>query len=268
MVEADSFEELLADLREEGEELDRMVSDTPASAWELPTPADGWTIGHQIAHLTATDEDLLLAIHEPEEFSRRAAAEEGDASSRVDRDAAAGLRRGRALTLGRWRVSRAAVLVAARDLDPRVRVPWYGPSMSLRTAITARFMETWAHGQDVADALSVRRVPNESLRHVVTLAVLARDFSFRANGMAPPAQPFHVRLTSPTGAEWMWGPADAAETITGVAEDFALLAVQRRHRADCRVSANGAAANRWLDIIQAYAGAPGPGRQPTAERQN
>jgi uncharacterized protein (TIGR03084 family) len=263
MAEPQSLEELLADLREEGEELDRMVSGMPAEAWELPTPAEKWTIGHQIAHLAATDEELLLAIREPEVFRRQAAAEDSHDTSRVDREAAVGLRNGLELTLGRWRASRAAVLAAAQNVDPRGRVPWHGPSMSLRTALTARLMETWAHGQDVADALSIHRAPKESLRHIVTLAVLARDFSFQAHGLKPPASPFRVQLTSPSGTEWTWGPDNAPENITGVAVDFALLAVQRRHRGDCRVTANGATANTWLDIIQAYAGPPGKGRQPT-----
>jgi hypothetical protein len=31
------------------------------------------------------------------------------------------------------------------------RITWYGPSMSARSFVTARLMEAWAHGQDVAD---------------------------------------------------------------------------------------------------------------------
>jgi hypothetical protein len=50
--------------------------------------------------------------------------------------------------------------------------------------------------------------------------------------------------------------------VTGPAEDFCLLATQRRHRADLGVLAEGAQAQEWLDIIQAFAGPPGAGRQP------
>ena len=50
----------------------------------------------------------------------------------------------------------AAVLPALLDgfasVDPSRRLPWYGPDMSPASSVTARLMETWAHGQDVCDA--------------------------------------------------------------------------------------------------------------------
>ena len=47
-----------------------------------------------------------------------------------------------------------ALLAACwRRSTRRPASPWYGPSMSARSFVTARLMETWAHGMDVADAL-------------------------------------------------------------------------------------------------------------------
>ena len=58
------------------------------------------------------------------------------------------------------------------------------------------------------------------------------------------------------------GPEDAAQRVTGTALEFCLRATQRRHRDDLGLVAAGAQANEWLDIVQAFAGPPGAGREP------
>src|SRR3712207_8093510 len=60
---------------------------------------------------------------------------------------------------------------------------------------TARVMETWAHGQDVADALGATRTPTPALRHVAHLGVRTLRNSFAARGRAVPEQPVYVGLT-------------------------------------------------------------------------
>jgi uncharacterized protein (TIGR03084 family) len=136
--------------------------------------------------------------------------------------------------------------------------------MSVASLATARLMETWAHGQDVVDALAISRVPTDRLRHVAHLGVRTRDFAFTINDRTPPAEPFRVELASPSGDVWTWGPAGAAGRVTGPALDFCLRVTQRRHRDDLALVAVGAEADTWLDIAQAFAGPPGPGRPPGA----
>jgi len=113
----------------------------------------------------------------------------------------------------------------------------------------------------VFDALGVRRQPSNRLRHVAHLAVRTRDFAYLLNNRKPPTDQFHVELTGPDGDVWTWGPEDAAQRVTAPAVDFCLLATQRRHRDDLAVRAEGADAEEWLGIIQAFAGLPGKGRQ-------
>jgi uncharacterized protein (TIGR03084 family) len=132
--------------------------------------------------------------------------------------------------------------------------------MSVASMATGRLMETWAHGQDVADALGVARTPTERLRHVARIGVRARDFAFHVRGLTPPASEFRVELTGPAGELWTYGPEDAAQRVTGPALDFCLLVTQRAHRDDLAVRADGPDADRWLDIAQAFAGPPGQGR--------
>jgi uncharacterized protein (TIGR03084 family) len=69
-----------------------------------------------------------------------------------------------------------------------------------------------------------------------------------------------VELAAPSGATWTWGPQDAADRVTGPAEDFCLVVTQRRHRDDTDLTTTGPLAAEWLGIAQAFAGAPGPGR--------
>ena len=134
--------------------------------------------------------------------------------------------------------------------------------MSAASMATGRLMETWAHGQDVADALGVVRTPTDRLRHVVRIGVRARDFAHTVHGLTPPAEEFRVELTAPSGASWTYGPEAAPQRVTGPALDFCLLVTQRAHRADLALTAVGPDADRWLDIAQAFAGPPGGGRPP------
>ena len=134
--------------------------------------------------------------------------------------------------------------------------------MSARSFITARLMETWAHGQDVVDALGAERPPTDRLRHVAHIGVGARPFSYVANGREPNPAPVRVELVAPSGDEWTWGPDDAADRVSGPALDFCLLVTQRRHRDDVDLTVQGAAADEWIGIAQAFAGPPGPGRRP------
>jgi len=140
------------------------------------------------------------------------------------------------------------------------KLPWFGPPMSPMAFFTARLMETWAHGQDVADALGVRRVPTARLRHVCEIGFRTRGWSYVVAEREMPDVPVRVALTAPDGSTWTWGPDDAPESITGRALDFALLVTQRRNRADLALVAEGQAAEEWLSLAQAYAGFPGTGR--------
>ena len=134
--------------------------------------------------------------------------------------------------------------------------------MSAASSLTARLMETWAHGQDIADALGTRREPTDRLRHVAHLGVAARPVSFAANGRARPGQPVRVELISPGRDMWLWGPPEAPDRVTGSALDFCLAVTRRRHLDDTSLLISGPVATEWMAIAQAFAGPPGPGRRP------
>jgi uncharacterized protein (TIGR03084 family) len=253
---------LLADLAAEAEALDAVVAELEDTAWLTPTPAEGWTIAHQIAHLAWTDEQALTAVREPDRFA--AAGAGSDLETVVDDAAARGVGEDPGTLLTRWRAGRLALAAELRELPEGTRLPWYGPPMSAASMATARLMETWAHGLDVTDALRLPPSLSSRLRHVTHLGVRTRDFAFAQRGLPAPAEAFHVELTAPDGSVWTWGPEDAQQRVTGPALDFCLRVTRRRHRADLALQAIGADADRWLDIAQAFAGPPGDER-PAAD---
>ncbi|WP_433857777.1 TIGR03084 family metal-binding protein [Streptomyces kronopolitis] len=257
---------VLADLTAESEELDALVAELPAGRWADPTPAEGWTIAHQIAHLAWTDRQALLSATDPDGFARAAQEAFTAPLTFVDEAAEAGARTPPALLLDDWRAGRARLLTALAERPAGEKLPWYGPPMSVASMATARLMETWAHGQDVADALGVTREPTARLRHIARIGVRTRDFAYATHQLAPPAEEFRVELRAPDGGGWEYGPADAAQRVTGEAREFCLLVTQRAHRRDLpSLRAEGPDAERWLEIAQAFAGPPGKGRAPSGK---
>ncbi|MFF2410396.1 TIGR03084 family metal-binding protein [Streptomyces sp. NPDC058092] len=253
---------VIDDLREESQELDVLVRGLSARQWAAATPAPGWSIAHQIAHLTWTDEIALLAATDPDAFAGEAAKAMEAPESFVDRGAEELAVLAPDVLLARWRDGRARLEAVLRSAPAGVRIPWYGPPMSVASMATARIMETWAHGQDIADALGATRAPTARLRHVARIGVRARDYAYLVRGIAAPEEEFRVELEAPDGELIAFGAEDAPQRVTGPLLDFCLLVTRRAHRDDLAVRAVGPDADQWLDIAQAFAGQPGPGRAP------
>ncbi|WP_158168879.1 TIGR03084 family metal-binding protein [Mycolicibacterium smegmatis] len=253
-------EPIVADLRAESDALDALVADLPEAAWATDTPAQGWTIAHQIGHLLWTDQMALLAVTDEAGFAEAVARAATHPTGFVDEGAAALAALPAAQLLAEWRTTRDRLHDALLGVADGRKLPWFGPPMAAGSMATARLMETWAHGLDVADALGVRRSATDRLRSVAHIGVRTRDFAFSVHGLTPPAEPFRVELTGPSGELWVWGPEDAAQRVTGVAEDFCMLVTQRRAPSQLDVHATGPDAQTWLTIAQAFAGPPGAGR--------
>ncbi len=259
---AADLDTLCDDLLAEGADLMALVEPLDAEAWLTPTPAAGWSIRDQVTHLARFDDLARLAITDPDRF-RAELPDLAEAEGMVDRAAEADRAVSGPDALVWLRTSRQALTDAARASDPRLRVPWYGPDMTVVSSITARLMETWAHGQDVADALGVERVTTDRLRHVAFICARTVPNSYLAQGLPVPDEPVRLELVGPGGDVWEFGPEGAANVVRGPALDFCLVATQRRHRDDTALVAVGPVADEWLSIAQAFAGPPGPGRAPS-----
>ena len=256
--------QVVDDLAAESAEVDAMVAGLDAEQWRTATPAPGWTVAHQIAHLAWTDDAALMAVGDPDAFADLLRSAVQDPYGYVDEGAEQGAEEEPPALLARWRDGRAELDRRLRDLPDAARIAWFGPPMSAASMATARLMETWAHGLDIADALGVDRKPTARLRHVAHLGVRTRGFAYLVRELDPPEAPIRVELTGPDGEQWTWGPDDADQRVVGPALDFCLLVTQRRHVDDLALVAVGADAEHWLTIAQAFAGPPGAGREPEA----
>ena len=253
---------LADDVQAEHDSLANLLTSVPEDAWDVATPAPRWSVRDQISHLAFFDGITRMAVDEPAEFER---FRDGlaDLHSYVNNVSEQCVGRTGAEMLRWWADERRALLEACLNADPSRRVPWFGPSMSLASKMTARLMETWAHGQDVVDALDLKRPLSGRLKHVARIGVLAFPNSFLANGLEVPQIPVRVSLQAPGGqGTWEWGNAAATDSVDGPAEDFCLVVTQRRHVHDTSLNVIGETASAWMGIAQAFAGPPGEGRKP------
>ncbi|MEL7210412.1 MAG: TIGR03084 family metal-binding protein [Actinomycetota bacterium] len=247
-----------ADLLAEQGALDAVMEDLPADDWKRSTPSAGWTVADQIGHLAYFDRAAATAITDPERFAVLRDAllnrffdgiEEAD-----DLTLESARSMGHADLLDHWRSGRRMLADASATLADDDRIEWYGPSMGSKSFLTARLMECWAHGQDIVDTVGAARPATDRLRHVAQLGVITRGWSYVNRGEDPPDVEVRVRLDSPTGQEWAWGPDDAGARVDGDAEQFCLVVTQRRNVDDTDLEVVGDAAREWLDRAQAFAG--------------
>ena len=246
-----SMSGLADDLAAESAVLRGLLVPLDEDGWRQPTPAAGWSVLDQVTHLAWFDEAALRSALQPEAFAAEQADPDPDGVAAAYRD------RSGAEVLAWFDDARSRLLTAFRALDPALRAPWYGPPMSAASALTARIMETWAHGQDVADTLGLKREPTARLRHVAHIGdrrprvQLCRQRARGAHGTDPGgarrARRRHVD----------WGP-DAADRVVGPALDFCLVVTQRRHLADTAVGGDRARRDRVDELRPGVCGACGP----------
>jgi uncharacterized protein (TIGR03084 family) len=257
-----NLDELCDDLLAERADLIAVLEPLDDDAWRTPTPAPGWSVLDQITHLAFFDDRTRQAIVDPDAFEAGRAHALADVDGFTEEVAAAHRDLSGEEELA-WLIRAGLELTdTARHHDGSQRVPWYGPSMSLTSHITARIMETWAHGQDIVDALGAERPPTDRLRHIAFLGARAVPNSYVARGRPVPDVPIRVELTGPSGDVWTFGPDGVADVVRGPALDFCLVVTQRRHPSDTALTTEGHVAAEWLSIAQAFAGPPGAGREP------
>ncbi|WP_340107131.1 TIGR03084 family metal-binding protein [Pikeienuella sp. HZG-20] len=247
------------DFLEESEALAALLAPLEDEDFARPTQFKGWTIDDVLGHLHIFNHAAELTLARPDAFGPFLASimdqvAEGRTLAEAQRGWIGDLT-GRAL-LAAWRDGAARLAEVYAAADPKTRVKWAGPDMSARSSITARQMETWAHGQEVFDLLGASRADTDRLRNIAHLGVVTIPFAFSIRGETPPDPPLHVRLIAPSGAIWEWNEPQTDNRIDGSATAFCQTAAQVRNAADTDLRATGPAAERWLQIAQCFAGAP------------
>lgn len=261
--------EQAADFLEETRALGALLAPLPDAAFGEATQFKGWTVNDVIRHLHFWNQAAGLQLSDEAELSRRIAGAMAPGGMRAF-EAETVPASGQALR-AQWLETAEAVAADFAKADPKARLKWAGPDMSARSSITARLMETWAHGQEVYDHLGVERVDGDRIRNIAHLGVSTFGWTYQVRRMeAPPVVP-HVRLTAPSGAVWMWGEEGSANSVTGSATEFCQVVTQVRNVADTKLVVRGPVATAWMGMAQCFAGKaetpPAPGtrfRRPRA----
>lgn len=256
------MKQLCADLAAEHQELEAIVAHLDEEKWMSITPSPGWNIKKQICHLAYFDDRAALAATDPGKFMEHLQEVLSDAGKFFEMLDDIGKDMPIEELMAWWRRERRKMLEAYASIIPKERLFWYGPPMSARSHATARLMETWAHGQDLFDALDLKRTNTDRLRHITHLGVTTFGWSYQNRGMEVPQTPVRIELTAPSGTLWTWGPEEASEKIIGPAEDFCLIVVQRRHVDDTGLKVVGEIAYDWMLKAQCFAGPPTDGPKP------
>jgi uncharacterized protein (TIGR03083 family) len=253
---------LVDDLVAESAALRGLLDQLGPAEWGLSTAATGWCLCDHVSQLAYFDETTLESLVDPDQFRRNAELlTAGD--DFPDCIAAEHRLRSGADLLGWFRDARAALVSAYRGVDPLRRLPWYGPDMSPASSITARLMETWAHGQDIVDASawSVRRAAA-----YVTSPIWASAPCRTASPSITSRLPWSRSGCSCGCRTGTYGPGDPStpSTVSPATPwvDFCLVVTQRRHRDDTGVVVTGPTAQQWIALAQAFAGSARPGRRP------
>lgn len=259
------MKDLCADLQAEYDALADLCATFAPEQWQRKTAFYGWTPWDEIAHLCFFDQTGWLATTDPEAFAADTKALNAQLASGKEISAIARERLSHLdgdQLLGLWRERYNSLVAALAALDPKARLPWYGPTMSARSFATARLMETWAHGQDVYDSAAVRRPISDRLRHIAHIGVATFGWTFANRKLPVPAAVPYIELRAPSGAVWTWNEPSTTDYVRGSAEDFCLSVTQRRNVRDTGLEFAGAGATAWLPIAQCFAGPSADGPAP------
>lgn len=247
------------DFREESDALCALLDTLPDQDWERKTQFKGWTINDVVAHLHLGNYLADLSLKDGAAFldflrGFTAASKHAGGHLAFTHSWLAGAKN-RAL-LERWRAFYREMTERFVVADPKKRVKWAGPDMSVRSSISARLMETWAHGQAIYDILGRERSNTDRLKNIAVIGINTFGWSFTNRGLAVPADRPYVRLTAPSGALWEWNSPSQENLIEGSAVEFCQVVTQVRNIADTTLRVVGATATAWMAIAQCFAGPP------------
>mgnify|MGYP000067545515 CR=1 FL=1 len=243
----------------EVEELSDLLRDQQESVFLKRTLFKSWTVNDIIGHLYMFDLAAAKALQNENEFAKiylkvSAHLDQGMSILESQYPFLKGLS-GKNL-FEQWYDNSKKLGAAFACADPSVRLKWFGPEMSAKSSITARQMETWAHGQEIFDALGVKRAAHDRIKNICHLGVATFGWSFTNRSLKVPDRIPYVRLISPSGKIWEWGDSSSQSSIKGKASEFAEVVTQVRNVQDTKLKSEGAIAKNWMKIAQCFAGQP------------
>ena len=251
----------VADLLEEGSELNLMLSELGPNQWQDTTPFKSWTVNQVVQHLHGSDIMAVMALKDEKNF-RQMQSNMAQVTKLMHPDI-------EGLDLHqRWWEYFCEMCDLLAELDPKKRVPWFGPDMGVMMFSTARQMEAWSHGQDIFDMFGRNRINKERLKNIVVIGVKTYGWTFINRGLPVPEPAPYIELIGPNAELWEFNERDDQNYVKGDAAEFCHVVTQGRNIEDVELEVLGGPATEWMKIAQCFAGPPEDPPLPGSRMKN
>ncbi len=245
--------------KEESDALYKLLINADKNSFKLKTQFKSWTINDVLYHLHVWNIAALLSLKNENEFKEfmqnfMEAVKSGNSAREYEKilsDNTEGLD-----LLNLWKETYEKISNEFAKSDPKKRVKWAGPDMSVRSSITARHMETWAHGQEIFDQLGFERIDTDRIKNIVVIGVNTFGWTYINRNLSIPEKMPKLSLLSPSNELWEWNEDNEEDMISGSATEFSQVVTQVRNINDTSLKVSGKIANEWMSIAQCFAGPP------------
>ena len=245
--------------KEESDALYKLLINADKNSFKLKTQFKSWTINDVLYHLHVWNIAALLSLKNENEFKEfmqnfMEAVKSGNSAREYEKilsDNTEGLD-----LLNLWKETYEKISNEFAKSDPKKRVKWAGPDMSVRSSITARHMETWAHGQEIFDQLGFERIVTDRFIIIVVIGVNTFGWTYINRNLSIPEKMPKLSLLSPSNELWEWNEDNEEDMISGSATEFSQVVTQVRNINDTSLKVSGKIANEWMSIAQCFAGPP------------
>ncbi|HKU93718.1 MAG TPA: TIGR03084 family metal-binding protein [Vineibacter sp.] len=250
----------ITDLRDEADELHRLLLTLKADDWSRATLFKAWTVNDILQHLHQSDVLGIASATDVAAFDAlRAdiAAKRATGLSRLEETRQRLGHLAGAELLAHWYQAMVRLCDVLAAKAPDARLKWAGPDMGVRMFATARQMEIWSHSQAIYDLLGVSRpAAAPRIRNIAEIGVRTFGWAYSNRGLPVPQEVPYVRLDNGFGPSWEWHAPDRGNAVTGGVIPFCQVVTQTRNVADTDLAVKGDIATHWMSIAQCFAGPP------------
>ena len=245
------------DFRDECNAVYSILENLKEQDYEMPTQFKGWTFNNVIGHLHVWNYAADISLKDGDEWKNFAnsamqALGSGSSMNEFEQTITKGIKGPELLSM--WKEYYTDMTERFAVADPKKRVKWMGPDMSVRSSISARHMETWAHAQELYDSLGLDRINEDRIKNIVIIGNNTFKWCFTVHKKTLPSIKPYLKLKSPSGAIWEYNEPSEEHKIEGLAEEFCQVVTQVRNIKDVNLKLTGSIADEWMTVAQCFAG--------------
>ena len=263
------------DFRDECNAVYSILENLKEQDYEMPTQFKGWTFNNVIGHLHVWNYAADISLKDGDEWKNFAnsalqALGNGSSMNEFEQTITKGIQGPELLSM--WKEYYTEMTERFAVADPKKRVKWMGPDMSVRSSISARHMETWAHAQELYDSLGLDRINEDRIKNIVIIGNNTFKWCFTVHKKTLPSIRPYLKLISPSGEIWEYNEFSEEHKIEGLAEEFCQVVTQVRNIQDVNLKLTGSIAEEWMSVAQCFAGGaeqpPKPGTRKKIIKNN